>query len=170
MERINKLIIPVLSILCVISVSVMVWSISKHNEPKVDKEDAVFVPPPFDSSAVRGEPTPPEELGYSELYQDGMSFKVGICGNIILNDNKANIYFYNCDNNDVWLKLRILDESNGIICETGLIKPDEYIESVDIPKQLEDNEKVKLKIMAYEPQTYYSEGSIVLNTSVKVGD
>ena len=170
MKKTDKIIIIVLCVLCVASICAMVWAISKYTGQENEPQKPEFVPPEFEGSAIVGQPTPPEELGYSELRQDGMGFGVGICGNVIVNDKNADVYFYNCDDNDVWLKLRIIDEKGNIIGETGLLKPSEYVQSVEITEQLQDDDKIKLKIMAYEPETYYSEGSVVMNTRVRLGD
>lgn len=164
MNRLKNMIIPILSILCVLSIIIMVVVIS--NAPQNNVE---FVPPSFEVEAIKGIPEPPKELGWSELYQDGMNYRVGICGNIIAYEDIADIYFSNSKDNKVWLKLRVLDENNNIIGETGLLKPDEYVKSVKLDASIQDGQKVKLKIMAYEPETYYSEGSIVLNTNIKIG-
>lgn len=164
MNRLKKALVPMLSVLCILSVIIMI--IALCNEPQ---NEMVFVPPNFDTEAIVGTPEPPQELGWSEIYQDGMNFRVGICGNIIVYRDTGEIYFSNAEYNKVWLKLRILDEQNNIICETGLIKPNEYIKSIKFEDEIQNGEKVKLKIMAYEPETYYSEGSIVLNTNIKIG-
>lgn len=164
MNRLKNMIIPILSILCVLSVIVMAVVILAP-----PKNNAEFVPPDFEGEAVKGIPEPPQELGWSELYQDGMNYRVGICGNVIVSGDAADIYFSNSKDNKVWLKLRVLDENNSIIGETGLLKPNEYVRSVRLATGVQDGQKVKLKIMAYEPETYYSEGSIVLNTNIKIG-
>ena len=164
MNRLKNMTIPILSILCVLSIIVMVAVIS--NAPQ---NNAEFIPPDFEVEAIKGIPEPPQELGWSELYQNGMNYRVGICGNIIAYQDIADIYFSNAKENKVWLKLRILDENNNIIGETGLLKPDEYVKSVKLDVSIHDGQKVKLKIMAYAPETYYSEGSVVLNTNIKIG-
>ncbi len=160
----KKIIVPLLTILCIASSIMMIVALNntKPEEPK-------FIPPEFDKSAISGDINVPKELGWSELYQDGMNFKVGICGNLIAKNDEAEVYFYNNENNNVWLKLRVLDETNNIIGETGLIKPSEYIQSIKFNSKINNGDKIKLKIMAYEPETYYSEGSIVLNTTIKTG-
>lgn len=164
MNRSKSMIIPILSILCVLSIIIMVVAI--FNAPPKNVE---FVPPSFEVEAIKGNPEPPQGLGWSELYQDGMNYSVGICGNIIAYEDIADIYFSNSKDNKVWLKLRVLDENNNIIGETGLLKPDEYVRTVKLDESIQDGQKVKLKIMAYEPETYYSEGTIVLNTNIKIG-
>ena len=69
----------------------------------------------------------------------------------------------------MWLKLRVLDQQNRIIGETGLIKPNEYVKTIKFDAAIPSDAKVKLKVMAYQPETYYSEGSIVLNTRIAKG-
>lgn len=164
MNSLKKALVPILSVLCIVSVIIMI--IVLCNAPK---NDVVFVSPNFDAEAIKGTPEPPQELGWSEIYQDGMNFRVGICGKIVVYGDAADVYFSNTESNTVWLKLRVLDEQNNTICETGLIRPNEYIKSVKFDNEIQNGEKVKLKIMAYEPETYYSEGSIVLNTNIKIG-
>ncbi len=163
MNRMSKTWIPILSVLCVLSAVVMVIALCQT--PKAPE----FVPPEFDSEAIAGTPDAPKELGWSELHHDKMSFRVGLCGNVVLNDGTADVYFSSAENNEVWLKLRVLDENGNILCETGLIKPNEYIKSIRLDTALPDGSKIRLKIMAYEPETYYSAGSVVLNAILRNG-
>lgn len=165
MNGMKKATISILSVLCTISVLLMILVLCNYR-----KEGEVFIPPAFDSNAIAGAPEPSQELGWSEIYQDGMNYRVGICGNIIINNGEADIYFSNMETNAVWLKLRIIDEKNSVIAETGLIKPNEYIKTIRFDDTVKNGEKIKLKIMAYAPETYYSEGSATLNTSIKIGD
>lgn len=165
MNRWKKQLVPILSVLCGLSVIVMIIVLCMAPEA----ERGEFVPPPFEPEAIEGTPEPPEELGWSELYQNGMSYRVGICGNPVAHEDAVDIYFSNPESNTVWLKLRVLDEKNKIICETGLIRPGEYIQSIRFGEQIKDGQHIKLKVMAYEPETYYSEGSIALNITIRVG-
>ena len=45
-----------------------------------------------------------------------------------------------------------------------MLRPGEYVRAVALSRSLQTGEPVKLKIMGYEPETYYSAGSVVLNT------
>ena len=145
MNRLKNMIIPILFILCVLSIIVMLAAIS--NAPK---KEAEFIPPSFEFEAIKGIPEPPQELGWSELYQDGMNYRVGICGNILSYENIADIYLSNSSDNKVWLKLRVLDENNNIIGETGLLKPNEY--NFDCSK--EDN-KAELRVVIESMLQHY---------------
>ena len=95
-----------------------------------------------------------------------MNFSAHICGKVTLNESEANVFFTNDDGNKVWLKLRILDQEDNILAETGLLKPNEYIRAVTFYTVPENGATIKIKIMAYEPDTYYSAGTVTLNTTV----
>ena len=62
--------------------------------------------------------------------------------------------------------LPVFDEQGNMLGETGLIKPNEYVKYVTLSKTPEVGTKIKLKIMGYEPHTYYSAGAASLNTQI----
>ena len=124
-----------------------------------------ITPPKFETNAVSGVPKSPGE-SWTEIYQDGMSFSAHVCGEFKINDSSADIYFTNDSENLVWMKLRITDEKGNILGETGLLKPNQYVKSVCLDVLPETGQKIKMKIMSYEPNTYYSAGSVTLNTVV----
>lgn len=127
---------------------------------------AEFTPPSFDPAAVAGVPTVPESLGYISPYQEGMGYRFSVCGNVMTEGNTATVYLTNPAENEVWLKLRVLDENDNILGETGLIRPGEYVKDVALTEDLSAGTKIKLKIMGYEPETYFSAGSATLNTAI----
>lgn len=141
---------------------VMIVALCIPKEPTVGE----FVPPAFDSAAVIGTPEVPEGLGYSSPYQDGMAYRFSVCGNVKLDGKMATVYFTNDAENEVYIKLRVLDASGNTLGETGLIKPGEYVKDVELTEQLAIGTSIKLKIMSYEPETYMSMGSAVLNTMI----
>lgn len=123
-----------------------------------------FTPPPFDATACAGTPEVPRELGWGEL--DARDFQVGICGVVVLDGSTADIWLANPESNNVWLKLRVLDGDGSILGETGLIRPGEYLQSVSLASAPESGMDVVLKIMAYEPETYYSAGAVLVNATI----
>ena len=127
---------------------------------------AEFTPPPFDATTVAGVPEVPESLGYISPYQDGMGYRFSVCGNVIMDGSNAAVYLTNPAENEVWLKLRVLDENGNILGETGLVRPGEYVKDVALTEKLTAGTKIKLKIMGYEPETYFSAGSATLNTAI----
>lgn len=159
----EKLILPIAAAVCLVAVIGMILSlvIGKSNNT------VEFTPPPFDENAVYGVPTAPENLGWGEL--DAKVYKASVCGVVIVEDGKADVWLTNPDSNTVWLKLRVLDEQGNILGETGLIKPGEYVQSVNFDTVPTDGAAITLKLMAYEPETYYSAGSVVLSTTASKG-
>lgn len=123
-----------------------------------------FTPPPFESSAVVGSPTVPDNLGWQEL--DAKVYQVGICGRFLPKGTTADIWLTNPESNTVWLKVRVLDEKGNTLGETGLLRPGEYVQSVELDTIPKTGTPIVLKIMAYQPDTYYSEGAVSLNTTI----
>ncbi len=123
-----------------------------------------FEPPEFDPSALKGTPTVSEDLGWSEIYKQGMSFRASLCGELRIQNNTAKIYFTNPEENTLWLKLRILNEKGEVLGETGLIRPGEYLPEITFQVLPNDGEKLNLKLMSYQPGTYYSGGSVTVTT------
>ena len=154
-------ILPLAAVLCVLSLAVMVFALTRQ---EVQTEMGEFTPPPFDSPAVVGFPAVPDGLGWQEL--DAQAYIVGICGKFIPNGNTADIWLTNPEGNTVWLKVRVLDEKGSILGETGLVRPGEYVQSVELDTVPKTGTPIVLKIMAYQPDTYYSEGAVSLNTTI----
>ena len=147
-------------VVCLTSIVVMLIALNVEKKSVGD-----FVPPEFDSSAQAGTPIVPDGLGWKEL--NAQAFSVGICGKFVVTDDSADVWFYNSAENEVWMKLRVLDESGNILGETGLIKPNEYVQSVILTTIPTDGTAVILKFMTYEPDTYYSAGAAELITTVE---
>jgi len=125
-----------------------------------------FVPPGFDTASEIGTPEVPEGLGYSSPYREGMAYRFSVCGNVRMEGSAAIVYLTSDAENEVYLKLRVLDGQGNILGETGLIKPGEYVKSVALTEPLAPGTAVRLKIMSYEPETYMSAGSASLNTKI----
>ena len=161
----NKVVI-VLSVLTIISLIIMIVALCKSSNRV---EQPIFIPPEFDANAIVGTPRPPENSGYRILYQEGMSFHVGLCGVVRVNGASADVYMMNVSENSLWLKIRIYDEKGNVLGESGIIKPGEYIQSVKLTQSLDQDANIKLKIMSYEPDTYYSGGSIIMTPEIMIG-
>ena len=154
-------ILPLAAVLCVLSLAVMVFALTRQ---EVQTEMGEFTPPPFDAAAVIGSPSVPDGLGWQEL--DAQAYIVGICGKFIPNGNTADVWLTNPVSNTVWLKVRVLDEKGNILGETGLVRPGEYVQFVELDNVPKAGTPIVLKIMAYQPDTYYSEGAVSLNTAI----
>lgn len=129
--------------------------------------DEEFSEPPFDSMACAGTPNVGDDLGWSNV--DAQAFRVSICGVFAPKEREVEVWLTNPSDNDVWLKVRVVDDSGSVMGETGLIRPGEYVRSVSLDRVPPQGQRVALKVMAYQPQTYYSEGSVSLETVVSEG-
>lgn len=152
--------ICIVGALCVAAFVLLIVCLAVTSQPQ-------FEPPPFDETAQAGIPTVSDELGWSELWQEGMEFKLGVCGVVQVKDGAADVFFTNVEG-EAWLKLRVMDESGNILGETGLVKENMYVRTVQLAVPVEDEQKVAMKVMAYEPETYQSLGAVVLNTTLCV--
>lgn len=154
--------VPVLCGVLAIALAVMAAALFFSGK----QDTAAFTPPLFEPAAMAGVPEVPESLGYISPYQEGMGYRFSVCGNVVMEGNAASVYLTNPEENDVWLKLRVLDENDNILGETGLIRPGEYVKDVALTENLTAGTKIKLKIMGYDPETYFSAGSATLNTTI----
>lgn len=147
----KKILIAVLSVLCMLSVSVMVLVLCRGGA------EESFTPPPFETGAQAGIP---EADGYQEL--DVGVFRVGLCGEVKAAEGMAEVWFANPPDNSVWLRLRILDENGVLLGQTGVLRPGEYIRLLPLQETV-PGMAVVLKIMAYEPDTYHSAGALTVH-------
>lgn len=142
---------------CILSLIVMIFALTAQKQSQVAGE---FTPPPFDAAAVIGTPAVHDGLGYSEL--DCQAYKVSLCGKL---NASGDLWLTNPESNEVWLKVRVLDAKGNILGETGLVRPGEYVQTVELTTVPKSGTPIVLKIMAYEPDTYYSAGAATLNTT-----
>ena len=54
-----------------------------------------FVPPAFEAAAVQGTPEVEESMGYTELYKEGMAYRVSVCGVPTVDGQDLTVYFTN---------------------------------------------------------------------------
>ena len=148
------------ALLCLLALVTMILALT-FGKKQIQGE---FVPPAFDENAVTGLPEVSENLGWEQL--DAQVFRVSVCGVVAAKDGAADIWLTNPGENDVWLKLRMLDTNGTILGETGLITPGQYVQALELKEVPGAGTPIVLKIMAYEPGTYYSAGSMTLNTHI----
>jgi len=143
-------------VLCAASVTLMIAALLTGGKT------GSFVPPPFDPLAQTGEPEVPAGMGYREL--DAEAFRAALCGQPVAEKGAAVVYLTNPAGNAVWLKLRLLDEKGDLLGETGLVRPGGFVRLVELTSMIEPGDPLTLKIMAYEPDTYHSRGSVSIST------
>lgn len=159
----KNLILPILGgILAVVLIAMVVVLCLPEKEPPQGE----YVQPAFDEAAVAGTPEVDASLGYWQLYQEGMAYRVAVCGAPRADGKELTVYFANDASNEKYLKLRVLSESGKILGETGLLRPGEYVQSVTLTKKVSPETKLTFKILSFEPSDYSSAGSVLLNVTV----
>ena len=156
----SKRLLYILVGICAIAIGVMIAALIITGKPVREP----FTPPEFDSSAMIGAPDVPANLDWKEL--DAKLYKVGICGALVPDENGVDLWLTNPKDNNVWLKVRVLDADGNILGETGLIKPGEYVQTVGLQTVPPTGTQITLKVMAYEPETYYSAGAVNISTKI----
>lgn len=158
----KKLILP-LALVCAAAIGFMLWALLGCNsDNQISHETPTYVPPAFDSSAEKGVPKLDNVTDYKDF--DAKNYRFSLCAKPVLSDDKLEVYLTDPDDSGVLLKIRVLDENDDIIGESGLIGQGEYLPTVTIKRQVS---MAKLKIMAYEPETFYSAGGVVINIETK---
>lgn len=159
----KKIIISSIIVFIILFICVIVLYLNKD---KIKKK-AEFVVPEFETSSVKGKP---EGVDESLSYQE-MSIKedyiVYICATPREENNKLTLYFTSSEKNVSLLKIRVFDSNNNLLGESGLIEPNSYIKEINLNRSLNDNEGISIKVMSYQKETYYSNGSFKLNVFVK---
>ena len=158
----NKKFVIAISAVCLVAVAAMIVALSLSGKT----EKPQFTPPPFEAAAQVGTPTV-EDTSWGKIYQSGMSFVAYMCGKVTVSGTGADLYFTNDAGNNAWLKLRIMDTQGNILAETGIIKPGEYLQTVQFTTVPISGQQITMKIMGYEPETYHSIGAVALNTVVE---
>lgn len=141
----------------------------ESTEPGQQPDENGFLAPEFDPNAQVGVPNVTESMGWAEL-SVSEGYNVHVCG--ILNadaSGKLPVYFSSDADNRVWVKLRVIDSQNVIIGESGILKPGEYVESIQLLESAKSG-AVTLQVMGYEPETYYSAGTVGLTTNLVIAD
>lgn len=152
-------------IIIVLFVASVVFAIHAHISATSNR---IVEIPPFESSVEKGEPDVDPSLEYAQVNGDGMPYTFHVCGVFTVDNDlhKATVYFANDEDNDVLLKLEAYDDAGSLVGETGVVKPGEYVESVSLDTVFDDGDNVELRVVGYEPDTYYSAGNVTLHTIV----
>ena len=124
-------------------------------------------PPPFEENAQIGVPEIPDDNTHYSVLDTG-NFHVGFLGIIERGDDDSlTVYFTNPQENDVYLMCMIADTDGNELYKSGLLRPGEYVNELSpIAKVKGEFENAVVEVYAFEPETYYSRGSIVLQNQV----
>ena len=164
MERKEKSVLVLMAIFLIGLISIYILLSGQNN-----REES-FIPPEFEKHIEAGIPNHIDEsLDYREL-NISEELTISLCGNLAVNHDYVDIYFTSSKENKVLSKIKLLDEDGTLIGESGLIKPDEYMKSIQLIETPKKSKNVIAKILTYEPDTYYSEGTINVKLYLDVNE
>lgn len=129
---------------------------------------ASFSPPDHDKNAKEGTPTPDESYVYSSLTTE-YGYGLAMAANLYQQeDGSVNIYFTNPAENEAYLRCQIIDSATSkVLYTSGYIMPGEYIESLPKGKAKNQAYEVTVKIYAYTPKTFTSEGTCEITLTLQ---
>jgi len=164
MERKEKSVLVLMAIFFIGLISIYFFLSGQNN-----REEG-FIPPEFEKNIEAGIPDHIDEsLDYREL-KVSEELTISLCGNLAVNQDYVDIYFTSNKENKVLSKIKLLDEDGTLIGESGLIKPDEYLKSIQLIETPKESKNVIAKILTYEPDTYYSEGTVNVKLYLNVNE
>ena len=131
--------------------------------------DLAVDPSIFEANAIVGTPVVDAKLGWSVLnVQSG--YDVHVCSVLTADaDGKLPIWFTSKHTNTVWVKLRVLDENGDVLGETGILKPGEYVEYLQL-KEGTHSCSVTVQIMGYDENTNSPIGNVSLANTLVVAN
>lgn len=129
----------------------------------------IYIPPSFESMIEEGIPQIDEDkYGYS-LINIGETYRIKICGEPEVSDGDVSLYLTNLDGNNVLIKCEVYNSDGDLLGNSGLLPPNTYVKNIKLANRLDPGEhSVDIKILAYEPDTYYSMGTAKLKTNIIV--
>lgn len=126
-----------------------------------------FEAPPLETNAVAGTPGDLDEsLSYQQMAVKE-DYVVYLCATPKAEGDRLTLYFTCAPENTDLMKIRVFDEAGELLGESGLLTPGTYLPEVALSRALASGEMISIQVMAYEPETYYSGGSIRLNVYVQ---
>jgi hypothetical protein len=165
MDKIQKRALILFSVLLVIAAAVTFFAVRQLTDSAASR----FQAPPFDEAATAGTPEDIDaDKNYSSIALDS-GFSVSLCANLTVDNNgQVDVYFTADADNTVWVRLILLSEDGEELGSTGILKPDEYVKTVQLDPVPETGGTITMKILSYEPQTYYSRGSASAKANLQI--
>lgn len=154
MDKRQKIIVAVFALIFVAALVVLVVVASRRPDVIISE----FKAPPFEENAILGVPEGVDKLeNYREIDVNG-NYKFALAGTPLLDGDKLLVHFSSHEDNNAWLLIRIYDMQGNKIGESGILRAGEYVEAVSLSGSC-SADSVRVKILSYEPQTYYSLGT-----------
>lgn len=161
MDKTQKTVLAFVALtLALALVAVFIWAASRRD--KVTE----FTPPPFEEAAVEGTPTVSDDTLRYSFAKITEELAVGLCATCERDGDRLQIYFTSLEHNTAWVRVKIYDEKGKLRGESGMLRPGEYVEHIAL-SSAPKGDTLTVKVLSYEPETYYSLGSAELVVNLK---
>ena len=78
------------------------------------------------------------------------------------------LYLTNPESNECIIMAEMTDEAGNVLYRSGALRPGEYVERLYPLLELENVAiPIQMKVYAFEPETWYSLGTIALNNTLQ---
>ena len=146
----ETLVVCLLGAACVVALIGLI-AVARTSAQKQTTIVGEFTPPPFESAAAFGVPEVDESLGWSELsVREG--YVAHVCGVLRADaDGSVAVWFSSDADNEVWLRLRLKNADGETLGETGVLKPGEYVETMQLNNKAKSGDVI-LQILGYETE------------------
>ena len=127
-----------------------------------------FTPPDFDVAAKKGYPTVTDTAAQFQRVTASEDFAFSMCLCPTYENGAARIFFTSEIANRAYLLIKLYDADGELIGQSGLVRPGQYVESVAISLTPTEDTDISAKIFSYEPNTYYSKGTVSGELNLRV--
>ena len=132
--------------------------------------EAPYTPPPFESNARLGIPTPAENMRYGNLETPAFTFGIAATA-YQQKDGSLKIYLTNHENNHAYLMCEVINvETEKVLYRSGLLRPGEYVESLEPLRKIENvATPIEIFVYALELDGYLSVGQVSIDNILQPG-
>ena len=92
-------------------------------------------------------------------------YVVGLCTTPVCEGKTLHLNVANKEGNTVWFLVRIY-KNEELIATSGILYQNEYLADLPCDAVLQAGNEILVKIVAYEPETYHSEGTVQISCQV----
>jgi len=155
----------VLTLLTVVTAMLMVASLVY-----AIRYEAPYTPPPLETNASFGIPDPAENMRYSRLETPAFTFGIAATA-YQQKDGSLKIYLTNHESNQAYLMCEVINkETNRVLYRSGLLRPGEYVESLNPLRRIENvATPIEIFIYALELDGYFSVGQVSIDNILQPG-
>jgi len=132
--------------------------------------EAPYTPPPLETNTSFGVPVPAENMRYSQLETPAFTFGIAATA-YQQKDGSLKIYLTNHESNQAYLMCEVVNkETNRVLYRSGLLRPGEYVESLDPLRRIENiATPIEIFIYALELDGYFSVGQVSIDNILQPG-